>query len=298
MNRSEADLRAVYTDPPGIDAVERRLIDSLLHQRPIHQRPPHQRLNTSTSGRKPVATWAAIGGGVAAVAAVTLTVVVGIGHLHSPNSVQPGAAATAPPAVTAPATTATAAVSPAPSTVTITPQVAVQTLIDLLPGQGTTSQLTGRASLGWAGGELVYDDGHGAAQLAVGVSYPYSYNGSDQRLAAGSLCSSQGVTQLHEVCTSLPDGSQVAVYQGDANIPNGAKDWEVSLLRADGVQIDITEWNSPAEKAGAQTRTNPPFTIAELTTVAESSTWQATTSPATVQQDAGLFVPDPSIRTN
>jgi len=184
------------------------------------------------------------------------------------------------------------------STVPITPQVAVQTLINLLPRAGQTSHLSGESSPGQVGGGFVYDDGHGAAEVSVDLSVPYlspnpnpAYHGKLQRVPAGSLCSSQGVVQLHQQCTTFPDGSQVAVYQGDANLPGGAKDWEVSMLRTDGVEVDVTEFNSPVDKGGVQTRIDPPFTITELITIARSNAWQATTNRGTAEHAAKLFTP-------
>jgi hypothetical protein len=187
--------------------------------------------------------------------------------------------------------------SPAAQRVSVTPQVAAQTLISLLPRPGTTSQLSGQSDLGEVGATLVYDDGHGAAQLSVLLSYPYrstnpSLNGQLQEQAAGLLCSSQAVTQLNDPCTTLADGTQFTVYQGDANVPGGPKDWELRLLRTDGVEVDITELNATLEKEGRQTRPEPPLTVAELTTIAQSSSWQGTVSAQAARDAAGLFTPD------
>lgn len=272
MTRTEADLRAVYIDSPGIAAVERRLIDSIRHG---------ELVATGTPGRTPLKKWAAAGASAAAVVTVTATMAVLAAHQDSHN--QAGAPAPSTSLVSSPTNLA-------PAEVPITPQVAVQTLIDLLPRKGAVSHLFGGTTLGWAGGGFVYDDGHGAAQLTVGVTYPYRYNGSLQRRPAGSLCNDQAIKQSGDSCTTVSDGSQVASYQGNANIPNGAKDWEVMLLRADGVEIDITEWNSPGEKGGVQTRSDPPFTITELTSIAHSDAWQASVSAAEAAHDASLFV--------
>jgi hypothetical protein len=279
MTRTESDIRTAYADPAGVDAAERRLLDSIADLGPVpataHRRPP-------------LRTWAAVAASVAAVTAVTTTVAVAVPHLlANPSPREPAGQ----PLASAPATPGTRPPA-APARVPVTPQVAVRTMLDLLPRQGSVSHLAGRSSRGWSGGELIYDDGHGAAQLTVGVDYPYTYQGTLQRQAAGSLCSSEAVLQLHEPCSTLPDGSQVATYQGDANVPGGATEWAVDVLRADGVNVQITEWNAPQEKDATPTRSSPPFTVAELETIARSGKWQATVSSATAARAAGLFVPD------
>lgn len=281
MTRTESDIRTAYADPTGIDAVERRLLDSIANLGPVR---------TSGHRRAPLRTWTAVAASVAAVTAVTATVAVAVPHLLANSS--PREPATQP-LVSAPASPTAGTRPPTrPARVPITPQVAVRTLLDLLPREGSVSHLTGRSSLGWSGGELVYDDGHGAAELSVGVDYPYTYQGTVQRQAAGSLCSSQAVLQLHEPCSTLPDGSQIAIYQGDANVPGGPTEWAVNVLRADGVNVQIMEWNAPQEKDAAPTRSKPPFTVAELKAIAHSDEWQATVSDATAAGAAGLFVPD------
>jgi hypothetical protein len=140
--------------------------------------------------------------------------------------------------------------------------------------------------------DLALPDAH--PDHAVSVDFPYVYRGAVQRQAAGSLCPS--ITDA-DPCTTMPDGSQVTTYQGIANVPGGPKDWEVRVLRPDGVEIDVSEWNAPLEKIGRQTRPEPPFTIAEIIEVIEiarSPKWQPTVTAAQARSASTLFTPDHS----
>jgi hypothetical protein len=162
----------------------------------------------------------------------------------------------------------------------ITPQALLQTALGLLP-HGTTSRYAGNYSAGDVNAQFLYNDGHGAAQVDVSLDYPP---------LGGDL---GGACQI-STCTNRPDGSTLAVYQGnghpgDTTLPG--KDWEVSLRRADGVVVSVTEWNSAQEKGAPQTRPLPPFTITRLTAVVGSSQWQSHVSHERVAAAAHLFRP-------
>jgi hypothetical protein len=194
----------------------------------------------------------AVVGGIAAIVVSTLPG-------RSPSTRAPAGAAPVAPlgAVSAPASVASSRATP---TATLTPQQLQAIVVRLLPRPGTISHRTGNSEDGFVATEFVYDDGHGPAMVDVALSYPPLGDG----LGAGCQIS---------VCTTNPDGSRTAVYQGNGHpghpsIPG--KDWEVSLQRTDGVVVDVTEWNSPQEKDGAITRAEPPFTIAELKTIVAS----------------------------
>jgi len=150
-----------------------------------------------------------------------------------------------------------------------------------LPRPGRTSGYDGSATAGFVGAGFVYDDGHGAARVTVSLDYPPSGGG------LGDAC------QI-SVCTTRADGSKLAVYQGNGHpgspsIPG--KEWEVTLLRADGVAVSITEWNSAKEKSATLTRAEPPFTVAELTAWASNGGWQTTITRQRDLATGKLFAP-------
>jgi hypothetical protein len=176
----------------------------------------------------------------------------------------------------------------------ITPQVAVQTAIDLLPRPGTISQLAGRSLAGtWLGGEFVYDDGNGAAPITVSVTAPGSaaVYPSDPE-GPGLPCPPGGTA----TCSTLPDGARIAIFQGtqfpDGHKPYNATQWAVWLLRTDGLLIQLTEWNSSQQTDAPLTRAEPPFTAAELTAMARSPRWSLTVPQSAVDAAAGLFTAD------
>jgi hypothetical protein len=279
MSRSESELRSVYADPPGIDDVEQRLLDKITDissGRDVHR------------VRRPSRGFVAPLAGAAAVAAVAVSVVVLAPRVdtHSPH---PPTAGKGTPTTTTRTSATPAATSTSTADQPITTPYALATLISLLPRPGTTTRFSaGDAGPGWVGGTVVYDDGHGAAELGVGITFPYDHGGRTQREAPASLCGSPAVQQNKSVCNTLPDGSQVAVYKGDDNVQGGPTNWGVRLLRTDGVEVDIDEYNAPTEKQGAPSRTDPPFTITELTAIAGSGEWQPTISRVEAEQAARL----------
>jgi hypothetical protein len=163
--------------------------------------------------------------------------------------------------------------------VPITPQALLQTALDTLPRPGQTTRYAGESTPGFVSAQFDYDDGHGAAKVAVSMDYPPLGAG------LGSAC------EISD-CTTRPDGSRLAVYQGngrpgDPNLPG--KDWQVSLLRTDGVVVSITEWNAAEEKASPTTRPEPPFTIAELTEWVGLPRWRVQISAEYASSTARLF---------
>lgn len=275
MNRTENDLRAAYTEPPGIRAAERRLIEAMSAANPM------------THGPRPRGrTWAAAGAGAAVVAAVAVSVA-----LIAPGSggdPRPQSAGEAPASTSAPTPAHTAERPPA-AEVPITAQVLVQTAVDLLPRPGKTSRYGGNFGTGFVGGQFVYDDGHGAAQIYVSVTYPTGGVSAKENGGVGPcVAGSAG-------CTVLPDGAHAQARQGhqytDGRTPNAAE-WDLDLVRPDGVQVSFIEWNAPAPKDAATTRQRPPFTISELTRWADSPTWQVQVSAQQANAAAGLFHAD------
>lgn len=203
--------------------------------------------------------------------AVAALVVALVPHGSSTGSaIRPGGS----PAITA--------AGPAPAqTVTMTPQALLKAALDTLPRPGTTTHYAGSSSPGDVSAQFVYDDGQGRAQIYVSLDYPPSGGG------LGNAC------QI-SVCKTLADGNRLAVYQGnghpgDPSVPG--KDWQVTMLRTDGVAISITEFNSALEKNSPQTRPDPPFTVLELTDWVGRG-WQVQIPASVASAAAGLFTPD------
>jgi hypothetical protein len=236
--------------------------------------------------RRTVRTGLAVAGSVTAAGAVSFAVAV----LPGDHTTSSGPAAASQP----PASTTTASVStppPAPTLRPVTPQVVVQNLIKLVSAKGTASKPSGRALSNFAAGEIVFNDGHGAAEIDVALTWPGQGTGPKKEAVPG-----QDVCRGGATCTTVAGGWKVQTYQGlEYPYPhaNNATEWGVRAYRAsDRLEVDITEWNAPTEKDSPTSRPTPPFTLTELITMATSPTWSATASPSTIAAAAGIFTPD------
>jgi hypothetical protein len=232
-----------------------------------------------------VRTGLAVSGSVAMVAALT----VGLVLLSEDGGTSHQNESSIPALTSAAASTADAgnSASSAPVLMPTTPQVAVQTLIDLVAVKGKATTPTGRAVANSSLGEIVFDDGHGAAMMSVALTW----KGTGPKDAVPQAC------RPSATCQVLPDGNSIGYFQGP-EYPNGghsinSTEWSVQLYRpSDGLEIDISEWNAPAAKDSPITRPVPPFTIDELTTIADSPIWSATAPSTMIAADAKLFVAD------
>lgn len=174
-------------------------------------------------------------------------------------------------------------------TATITPQVLLQHTLDLLPGGVTTSTYTGRSLAGWVGAEFRYDDGNGLAQ--VDVSMGFTQDGID----GGQPACDPSV----DGCRVLDDGAHVQVAEGpeysQGHAPYNATERSVDLVRTDGVEVSLSEWNSTQEKDAPITRPEPPLSFAQLIAIADDPGFSPTVRSSAVTRRAGLFHPHPTV---
>ena len=222
-----------------------------------------------------------------AVAATTMQLVTARGNGTS-------AAASVTPSPTAPAPAA------AGGTVAMTGQVMAQTLIDLLParlGKVDVISATGRSSAGFAAGEVVIDDGHGPAKLAISMSYRLP----NHRAIVTARCADGSAPNV--TCEILTTGGYLATSKGFAELSPprlGAMYRRVVHERTDNVRIELTSWNAPTEKARLITRADTPLTVSQMTTIVRSGLWQPRVSAALAARAAALFpthAPPPPVAT-
>jgi hypothetical protein len=210
-----------------------------------------------------------------AVAALALTLLPGGGS--TPHR---------PAVVGGPAPSATRPASPHAKVLpVITPQWLLRSALATLPRPGRTTHYTGRAFFGFVGTEFIYNDGHGAAEVAVALEY-----------GPGVETAKQFCHDTHFACERRADGSTLATHRGHerpGSAKPGAREWTADLFRTDGLHISITEWNSAQEKDAAISRPTPPFTIAQLVRWIEHTDWQPAITPAQARVASGLFTPDP-----
>ncbi|MFG2641351.1 hypothetical protein ACGFYP_10340 [Streptomyces sp. NPDC048370] len=120
----------------------------------------------------------------------------------------------------------------------------------------------------------VYDDGKGAAGVTVGL---YRAGKSEEAGAGQVTCPDQAYVP-HDACTSdkLPNGDRLMVLQG-YEYPDrrtDTKTWRAVLLTKDGFLVDASESNAPGAKDSSVTRTDPPFSPAQLKTLVTASGWR------------------------
>ncbi|MEU7551093.1 hypothetical protein AB0B01_01820 [Streptomyces sp. NPDC044571] len=147
-------------------------------------------------------------------------------------------------------------------------------LKQLLPG-GSLSETQARGT-----GEpvppmvsAVYDDGQGKAAVGIGLS---RVDPKDEATGQAVACPDKNLVDF-DGCTArtLADGSKLLVFQGyeypDRRVPT--KLWRATLVTPEGYQVDVQEWNAPAEKGKPVSRTDPPLDPEQLQALVTSPLW-------------------------
>lgn len=121
---------------------------------------------------------------------------------------------------------------------------------------------------------LVFDDGGGAAAMGLGVSV---VDPAGKSAADAVTCPSQAFVQ-HDACTeeTLSDGSRYMLFQG-YEYPDRREDtklWRATLITSEGVMVDASEWNAPAQKGVEVSRPAPPLTAAQMKALVTDQAWR------------------------
>jgi len=89
-----------------------------------------------------------------------------------------------------------------------------------------------------------------------------------------------GCAGLHGQCTVQPGGSVITSYANESIFPyepsknpEGVKNTVLEIMRPDGTLISLYSYNAPKEIGVQHTRTNPLFSVADLTRIATSKSW-------------------------
>ncbi|MFF8610262.1 hypothetical protein ACF06X_30625 [Streptomyces sp. NPDC015346] len=120
----------------------------------------------------------------------------------------------------------------------------------------------------------IYDDGKGPAAVSVGLSRA----GEGSEAGEGQVTCPDETFTPHDDCTSekLPNGDRLMVFQGyeypDRRVDT--KNWRAVLLTKDGFLVDASEYNAAAQKGSPVSRTNPPFSPAQLKTLVTAEGWR------------------------
>ncbi|MFI6158084.1 hypothetical protein ACIBCA_35970 [Kitasatospora sp. NPDC051170] len=139
-------------------------------------------------------------------------------------------------------------------------------------GSGTEPPAGKPDAVGFAGAQLVFDDGQGKAAMGISIT----------RLAENDPNRSQNTCPdrklvPYDACatTTTADGGTLTVLQGyeypDRHV--STKWWSAKLIGRDGRQIELSEWNSPAEKDAPDSRPNPPLSPEQLKAIVTDKSW-------------------------
>ncbi|MFG1905572.1 hypothetical protein [Kribbella sp. NPDC048928] len=133
------------------------------------------------------------------------------------------------------------------------------------PGRQLSAPQTWGDSDNFAGAGIVVDDGKGGGYVSVALS-----SGDVHNPCSGG----------HLGCTTLPDGSVIRTlknqpeYSDSRQAKEGVLSNSVELYHPNGRTISIISFNGPAEKGERHTLAKPVLTVAQLTTLAKSTTWK------------------------
>jgi hypothetical protein len=223
-----------------------------------------------------------------ATASATFAVVGGLLVTAVPQSI--GDRAESRPAAT------DAAVAPTRS-VPLTPQAALQTLLDLLPPNTETSGYSGEGfDRQWRQAEpytashvhLVVGDSAGDADLDLAISTTTT----DPSRMPGTYRSCPLPASWHTVhcrTTTLEDGSDLLVFKADSSGGSRKRvvSWGATLERADGLRISLLERKMP--QPGGTAGATPPLSLDQLSAIITNDRWQRTVDKTYATRAEGLF---------
>ncbi|AXG78568.1 hypothetical protein [Streptomyces paludis] len=143
----------------------------------------------------------------------------------------------------------------------------------------------------------VFDDGKGAAEVSVALA-PAS--GAFLRGDEANCPDSLHLPNSSCTSTKLSDGGGVLmVFQGNvyADLREKTKVWRAVLRTVDGHVIEANEYNAPAEKGAAVSRTDPPLDPARLRALVTSDLWHGhlDTLPAPSPDGTGSGAPESAV---
>ncbi|MEU3450311.1 hypothetical protein AB0H29_24250 [Streptomyces thermolilacinus] len=200
----------------------------------------------------------------AVTGSVLALAVVGVGGAYATGTfgggVEQASVAAAPPAV-----------ARNPSAPPVNQDALVATFRRTLPPGGRLTDVVARGTGDPLGPMVhgVYDDGQGKA--AVGVGFFQAPPGDE----GFSACPDKESVP-YDACTAedVP-GGRLVVFQG-YEYPDRreeTKSWRATLLAEDGLVLDLSSWNAPAQKGAPVSRTDPPFDPAELKRIVTHTAW-------------------------
>jgi hypothetical protein len=175
-------------------------------------------------------------------------------------------------------------------------QEMVDALRTLLP-QGTVTQASAQPVTRSGGSaEMVFDDGHGAARIAVALGR--------QPVPVPSTavqCPDTAYNPYSECTTSTePDGSRIDEITGPADTDqpdSGPRSWTARLTMHDGGQVVAMQANAADPSTGPATRAVPPLSRDQLRMIATAAVWQQFLARIPTQPRIAAQAPTPRTST-
>lgn len=157
----------------------------------------------------------------------------------------------------------------------------LDTLRKMVPAGFKVSDLEHRGDSGFTAASITVDDGRGLSELGVLI----------ERREVMKRCPAPGAETGYKSCKKLSDGTVVlrsalepvyGPFPKSTKFPTGRHPNDrgvrynsVALHRRDGVVIAMVSYTSRDEKNSPNTRQKPPFSVAQLTSMAQSKLWKA-----------------------
>ena len=176
---------------------------------------------------------------------------------------------------------------------TLTPQVIVQYLMDLLPKRGTWGGFSGSVRDTNLNATTQFDDGRGAVQISVGALLWYGPQG-DLASRVNELSSCANFQNLDIItCTTASDGTEIGAWRKP--FP-GFEMVTYRMIRPDGFQLEIDQFNTPTVplttstgSSASATRADLPFSTDEMLKVLTNARWNRTVPAADAARADHLF---------
>ncbi|MFJ2743545.1 hypothetical protein ACIO3O_28275 [Streptomyces sp. NPDC087440] len=131
----------------------------------------------------------------------------------------------------------------------------------------------------------VFDEGKGKAAVMLGITRtdPKSQMARDM-----VTCPARAYVRF-DACRSekLSDGSDFMLLQRYVRNTGEAKEWRATLVTPDGLVVDVSEHNAPAEKDKPVSRIDPPLDPGRLKKLTTDGAWRTVTDALPAAKPAG-----------
>ncbi|CAM5640531.1 hypothetical protein GCM10010329_66750 [Streptomyces spiroverticillatus] len=121
----------------------------------------------------------------------------------------------------------------------------------------------------------IFDDGKGKAAVLLGISRTAPKSQMARELVT---CPARAYVRF-DACNSekLSDGSDFMLLQRYVRNTGKAKEWRATLVTPDGLVVDVSEHNAPAEKGKPVSRVDPPLDPHQLKKLTTDGAWRTVT---------------------